>query len=206
MLETVDVSCARGDRVLFSGLTFTLRPGEGLAVMGSNGAGKTSLLRALCGFLPPARGRILWEGQPIGQIRESYATRLLYVGHLNGLKGDLTPAENLRFAARLCGEPCDDAAIEDALETVGLGRHMRALPTRALSQGQQRRAALAPLWFSTRPLWVLDEPLAALDEAGIRLLTHRLQTHLGNGGMAVIATHQEVGLDAGAMRLLKLVG
>jgi heme exporter protein A len=206
MIEMIDLSCARGERLLFSGLGLTLKPGELLTVLGENGSGKTSLLRMLCGLLPPDRGTILWEGKHIGLLRELYAAHLTYIGHLNGLKDDLTPSENLQVSAQLGGDASSEAGLRDALEAVGLPRHAQVLPTRALSQGQKRRVALARLWLSTRRLWILDEPFAALDEAGIGILTKRLRTHVGQGGIVVMATHQEVGLDAGIVRRLRLTG
>ena len=206
MLEAVDLSCARGDRILFSRLTLAIKPHEALVVLGNNGAGKTSLLRMLCGLLPPHHGTIKWEGTDIGTQRERFASLVSYIGHLNGLKGDLTPTENLRTLAQLGGHDSSEPAIDQALGAAGLDHRAMALPTRALSQGQQRRVALARLWLPTRRLWILDEPLAALDEAGTRLLTQRLKEHLSSGGMVVMATHQEVGLDAGAMRQLRLAG
>lgn len=204
MIEAIDLSCTRGERLLFSGLSLTLNPGDLLAVLGENGSGKTSLLRMLCGLLPPARGTIQWEGNDIGQMKEGYAAQITYIGHLNGIKDDLTPAENLQFSARLCGDAASDNLASEALEAVGLTHPIHGLPTRVLSQGQKRRVALARLWLSTRVLWILDEPFAALDDAGTGLLTQRLQRHVGRGGMVVVATHQVVGLVAGSVRQLRL--
>ena len=204
MIEAVDLSCARGERLLFSDLSLTIKPGELLTVLGENGSGKTSLLRMLCGLLPPARGTIRWEGTDIGQMKEEYVARITYIGHLLGIKDDLTAAENLQFSARLSGESSSAVLASEALEAVGLRRPIHSLPTRVLSQGQKRRVALARLWLSARDLWILDEPFAALDDAGIKLLTQRFQRHVERGGMAVVATHQVVGLTAGSLRRLRL--
>jgi len=204
MIEAIDLSCTRGERLLFSGLSLTIKPGELLTVLGENGSGKTSLLRMLCGLLPPARGTIRWEGTDIGQMKEEYFARITYIGHLHGIKDDLTPAENLQFSAQICGDAASAILTSEALEAVGLRRPIHGLPTRVLSQGQKRRVALARLWLSTRDLWILDEPFAALDDAGSRLLTQRFQRHVERGGMAVVATHQVVGLAAGSLRRLRL--
>lgn len=206
MLEAIDLSCTRGERLLFSGLSVIVKPGDLLAVMGENGSGKTSLLRMLCGLLSPERGTIQWEGRDIGQLKEWYSAQVTYIGHLNGIKDDLTPVENLQVSAQLWGETTSAAATCGALEAVGLGRPIHPLPIRVLSQGQKRRVALARLWLSTRVLWVLDEPFAALDDVGARLVTQRLQRHGEKGGIAVVATHHELGLAAGSARHLRLSG
>ncbi len=206
MLQAVAVSCSRGDRRLFSDLSVTVRPGTLLAVAGENGSGKTSLLRILCSLLSPDQGSILWHGQDIRHLKELYCAQLTYVGHLNGIKDDLTAIENLTLSARLAGEESSGARAQEALEAVGLRRSIHLLPTRILSQGQKRRVALARLWLSTRPLWILDEPFTSLDTAATSFVTQRLQSHLGHGGMVVVATHQEVGLTPDAVQRLRLTG
>lgn len=206
MLQAVALSCSRGDRRLFSDITVTVRPGTLLALTGENGSGKTSLLRILCSLLSPDHGAILWQGQDIRQLKELYCAQLTYVGHLNAIKDDLTAVENLTLSARLAGEESSGTRTQEALEAIGLKQSIHSLPTRVLSQGQKRRVALARLWLSTRPLWLLDEPFTSLDAAATRFVTQHLQSHLGHGGMVVVATHQEVGLPADAVQRLRLTG
>jgi len=206
MLEAVALSCTRGERRLFSDIGVTVKPGTLLAVVGENGSGKTSLLRMLCSLLSPEQGTIMWQGQDIRQLKELYCAQLTYIGHLNGIKDDLTPVENLTVSASLAGEKSAGARVQDALEAVGLRRPVHSLPTRVLSQGQKRRVALARLWLSTRPLWLLDEPFTSLDTAATSFVTQRLQSHLHQGGMVVIVTHQEVALPAEAVQRLRLTG
>lgn len=206
MLEVIDLACARGARELFSGLTVTVTPGILFAIVGENGSGKSSLLRMLCGLLPRERGMIRWKGTDIGELNGEFARYLTYLGHLNGIKDDLTPAENLQIAAHLSGDDHSVGSVREALQAVGLSRRTHVLPTRVLSQGQKRRVALARLWLSKRPLWILDEPFAALDEGGITLLTERFKRHLDGGGMAVVATHQDIGLGRESVRHLRLPG
>ena len=206
MLQTVALSCSRGERHLFSDVSLTVMPGTLLAVMGENGSGKTSLLRMLSSLLSPNGGAILWEGKDIRQLKELYCAQLTYIGHLNGIKEDLTPIENLKVAACLTGDESSGAIVQKALEAVGLRQSAHRLPTRVLSQGQKRRVALARLWLSTRPLWLLDEPFTSLDAAATRYLTQRLQSHLSNGGMVVVATHQEVALPTDSVQHLRLTG
>ena len=151
MVQTVALSGSRGERQLFSDVSVTVKPGSLLAVVGENGSGKTSFLRMLCGLLSPDRGVILWQGKEIRQLKELYSAQLTYVGHLNGIKDELTPVENLKVSACLAGDESSGAIVQKALEAVGLGRSVHRLPTRVLSQGQKRRVTLARLWLSTRP-------------------------------------------------------
>lgn len=204
MFQTVALSGSRGERQLFSDVSVTVKPGNLLAVVGENGSGKTSFLRMLCGLLAPDKGAILWQGKDIRQLKELYSAQLTYVGHLNGIKDELTPVENLKLSACLAGDDSSDPIVQNALGAVGLGRSVYRLPTRVLSQGQKRRMALARLWLSTRPLWLLDEPFASLDGAGTNYLTQRMQSHLSQGGMVVVATHQEIVLSTEFVQYLRL--
>ncbi|MBU6433255.1 MAG: cytochrome c biogenesis heme-transporting ATPase CcmA [Nitrospirae bacterium] len=206
MLNVDNVSCLRGERRLITALSFTVQQGRLLAVTGENGSGKTSLLRMLCGLLPPEQGRILWEDQDVRACRERFLASLIYVGHLNSLKDDLTPVENVTISARLAGEEISEGKTCEALEAVGLARVIHRLPTRVLSQGQKRRVSLARLWMSQRPLWILDEPFAALDASATGLLMQQLRSHLHNGGIVIAATHQEIDVGADRLDQLRLAG
>lgn len=206
MLQAVALQCRRGERRLFSDLNVTVERGTVLAVVGENGSGKTSLLRIFSSLLPPDQGTVLWEGQDIHQLKELYAGQLMYVGHLNGIKDDLTPLENVTSALSLAGEPCSTDEAKEALEAIGLKRLIHQLPSKVLSQGQKRRVALARLWLSTRPLWLLDEPFTSLDTTATGVVTQRLHTHLQRGGLAVVVTHQDVALPTEALQRLRLTG
>lgn len=206
MLHADNLSCLRGERRLMTALSFTVQPGRLLAVTGENGSGKTSLLRMLCGLLPAEEGRILWQGEDIRVCKERYLASLLYLGHLNGVKDDLTPLENVTIAARLTGENVSERTTGEALDAVGLARSIHRLPTRVLSQGQKRRVSLARLWLSQRPLWILDEPFAALDAPSTGLLMQQLQVQLSKGGIVIAATHQEIEVGADRLDQLRLAG
>lgn len=196
MLEARDLQATRGDAVLFSALSFSLEPGTLLRVSGANGSGKTTLLRALCGLLAPSAGEIRWRGTPIGTLREEYWRDLLYLGHADGLKPDLTAEENLAVACALGGRAVPIERLRAALAELGLAAHAH-LPVRVYSQGQRRRAALARLAVGAdTPLWVLDEPFAALDAAAVQQVESLLAAHLGRGGMVVLTTHQEARIAA----------
>ncbi len=199
MLEARELEAMRGDVTLVRGVGFSLAPGALLRVTGANGRGKTTLLRALCGlFLPTAR-EVRWKGEDIRALREEYWAQLLYIGHANALKDDLTPEENLGFACALGGLNASSDQLRAALARFGLAGGAR-LPVRALSQGQRRRAALARLAVAEAlPLWILDEPFAALDAAGIGLVQSLAGEHLARGGMVVLTTHQEARIEAAAV-------
>jgi heme exporter protein A len=195
VLQADNLHCERGGRTLFSALSLALRPGEALRIAGANGSGKTSLLRILCGLLPPTQGKVFWNGVEIARLREAYSTELVYLGHAAAVKDDLTPAENLSIACRLAGFSPTDPAIHAALAHFGLGRNDK--PLKKLSQGQRRRAALARLALSeSRPLWLLDEPFSALDAAGVSILNTSIQDYLARGGAVAFTTHQDPGISA----------
>lgn len=201
MLEADNLECVRGDRRLFAGLGFKLAAGELLYLQGKNGSGKTSLLRMLIGLLPPEAGNIRWKGEAINS--DEYRADLCYLGHLNAIKEELTPQENLLAAALLAGEQLSEDDAIDALEQVGLaGRE--DLACKYLSQGQKRRVALARLVKEKRPLWILDEPFVALDVAAVDWLSGIISGHLQRGGLAVMTTHQHVDIAAGNVRELRL--
>ena len=201
MLEVSGLACIRGERLLFRDLSFRVEAGTLLWVSGGNGCGKTSLLRLLCGLARPEAGRICWNGQDIRAEREAYLGDLVYLGHLNALKDDLSAEENLGFAL---GRGRADADITAALSQRGLAACL-GLATRVLSQGQKRRVALSRLALSAeRRLWILDEPFAALDVSAVQTLATAVAAHARAGGMVIFTSHQDVGFDGIEVRQLAL--
>jgi heme exporter protein A len=180
LLELKDIACERGERILYRGLSFAVRPGELVRIAGSNGAGKTTLLRIAAGLMRPTEGDVLWRGVPVRKAAQDYWKELCYIGHRNGVKDDLS-----------------------ALEAVGLAGFFDA-PAGHLSQGQRRRVALARLWLSQDvTLWALDEPFTALDVKGVARLAALVAEHVRAGGAVMLVTHQEVDVPGVAPVLLE---
>ncbi len=203
MLEAENLECMRGDRSLFRHLSFSLQPGALLQLTGPNGSGKTSLLRMISGLLQPAQGQIRWQGNNIRSLGDEYHASLTYVGHRNGLKEELSSIENLRIAAGLTGVAVTREECRNVLGAMGLGDRDN-LPVRLLSEGQKRRAALARLMICGTALWLLDEVFTALDKSAVAVVRNLIEEHLGSGGIAIIATHQELDIRAGSFQRLEL--
>jgi heme exporter protein A len=187
-LSGTDLTCWRGGREVFRGVSFSVASGEGLLLTGRNGAGKSSLLRMIAGLLRIAGGRLEFTG---GAADHEIAEQAHYLGHLDAFKPSLTVRENLAFWTSYlngAGKP------QAALEAVSLGS-LADLPAAYLSAGQKRRLSLARLVAIRRPLWLLDEPTAALDAAAQTMLLDLMRQHLASGGLIVAATHQALDLQ-----------
>ena len=201
MLKAQSITCVRGDRLLFQDLNLQVHPGEACQIQGGNGVGKTTLLRILCGLSLPESGEVFWNAASIREDPGKFQSDLVYIGHSNGIKLDLTPKENLAFALTLhLGTP--DVSIDEALDRVGLSGSQHLL-CRVLSAGQRRRVAIARLYLSRAPLWVLDEPLGAIDAAGVEAIENVIETHLDQGGMTVFTTHQPLRLKQSAIHTVQ---
>ncbi len=177
------LTCQRGQRILFSGLSFETQAGHALIVVGPNGAGKSSLLRIVAGLLGATAGRVRLTG---GDGDVSVREQLHYLGHDDALKGALTVAQNLTFWRDVLGRT--GRGVEAALEDVGLGGLGR-LHAAVLSAGQKRRLAIARLLVTRRPLWILDEPTTALDVTAQTRFAALAREHLAGGGIILAATH-----------------
>ena len=193
----------RGDRRLFRDLDLSLSPGTYVQLTGPNGSGKTSLLRILCRLLEPAEGEIRWEGANIRALGEEYSAAVTYLGHRPGVKDELSALENLTITNALNGVEVDTENAFGALQRMGLAGRER-LPARFLSEGQRRRVALARLLVCNTRLWLLDEVLTSLDKAAVGLVRSLIEEHLNRGGIAIVATHQELELSAGVTKRLEL--
>ena len=203
MLEVLKLGCIRGDRRLFSDLSFSATAGELIELRGPNGSGKTSLLRILCGLSSPAAGQVRWNGKNIRSLAEEYFRDVAYLAHQNAVKDELSALENLCIASGVAGNPLNKAQAQQVLEQIGL-KDRQHLPARVLSAGQRRRLALTRLLTSKATLWILDEVLTSLDDAAVRLSRDFISDHIKNGGMAIVATHQDLNLSVERMQRIQL--
>lgn len=200
MLDASDLTLWRGDRRLFHRLDLCAAAGELVHVAGANGAGKTSLMRVLCGLTFPDEGNVEWRGHPIAGRRPEFHAEMAYVGHRDSLKGDLTASENLVVAVALhAGD--GRGRVAQVLRDAGLN-NLADLPARSLSAGQRRRLSLLRAVLLPALLWLLDEPLANLDAQGRDWVTDLIRAHCEAGGIAVITSHQP--LDIPGARTLTL--
>jgi len=192
-LEVRNLSCSREDRTLFQGLNFQLTAGHAIQIEGPNGSGKTTLLRMLCGLRLPDDGEIYWNGADIAEERAAFLGDLNYIGHAHGVKGELTPLENLRVSQAMSSHT-NNLSLDDALERVGLFG-FEDVPSRTLSAGQRRRVALARLLINPAPLWILDEPFTAIDIQGQKQIEAMITSHVLEGGMAILTSHHPLNLS-----------
>lgn len=196
-----NLSCIREDRVLFEAFNLSISPGDILQIEGPNGAGKTSLMRILAGLSQPYEGDVIFQGESINHQRELFHQHLLYLGHLPGVKDELTAQENLEFNLALHG--LDTNTAESTLTEVNLLGFEDVLASH-LSAGQHRRIALSRLWQSQAKIWILDEPFTAIDKLGVAKLEQLFLQHADNGGCVILTTHQELTLPTERVKKVSL--
>ena len=194
MLEARALTCIRGERQLFQNLNLTVTAGDCLHVRGENGVGKTSLLRLLTGLSKPEAGEILWNHQSISKNPSIYHRELLFLGHRDALKEDLTALENLQLYAVLDDIHLSGDRALAALWRFGL-RGRENLPVSCLSAGQKRRVLMARMLTRQAKLWILDEPFNALDIHAVQDLQGLITEHVEQGGLVILTSHQEVNLS-----------
>lgn len=188
LLSVRHLACERGYRPLFDQLSFTLSRGQLLRIAGGNGSGKSTLLKVLAGLSSDYSGDILWQGEPVSQVRDQYQAGLCYLGHAKAVKQRLTVQENLNWFRALY--PCEDAATvqDDVLKQLRLYRFRDQLCGQ-LSAGQQQRVALARLLISKASVWILDEPFTAIDKDGVLEFEQIIQDRVAAGTAVILTTH-----------------
>lgn len=204
-LQVEALSVRRGEEMLFQGFDCSVQAGQMVWLRGSNGSGKTSLLRVLAGLATPDSGRVTWNGEPVRSCPQ-FRSQLVYMGHTNALKDDLTAMEALQFLGALQARAWSRPRLEAAMRRMGV-HHRRRLPVRSLSQGQRRRLSLCRLALEERAgFWVLDEPLDALDAAGVQLVQELLCDNVRRGGTVLFTSHIPMQADGLGLTELHLPG
>ena len=188
--------------MLFEDLSFDVDGHAALQIRGANGTGKTTLLRAVCGLTRPVEGRIRWRSAPVDDDPQRFRADLVYVGHTDGIKLELTPRENLECSRALLTHPTEEP-VAAILERVGL-RGFEDITARRLSAGQRRRVSLARLVLGQARLWLLDEPFTALDRRSTEVVLCLLESHLRSGGALLFSSHQEMDIAGGPVQRLEL--
>jgi heme exporter protein A len=200
-LEARQITCVRGDRTLFSGLDLQLFAGQCLHVRGENGVGKTSLLRLLTGLASPESGEVLWCGHPIKKQASEFHSKLLFLGHRDALKEDLSAIENLRMYAAIDGIALSEQDTFACLWRFGL-KGREDLPVNCLSAGQKKRVLMARMLTRRAQVWILDEPFNALDTHAVGELQDLIVEHLESNGLVVLTSHQSLAISG--LRVLDL--
>lgn len=191
LLSASNLTCIREERLLFDQLMIEINAGDIVQIEGPNGSGKTSLLRILAGLSQPFEGDVFYKNQLITDSREEFHQNLLYLGHLPGVKGEMTAQENLNFNLTLHGLHINSNEIEDTLSRVNLTGFEDSLASH-LSAGQHRRISLARLYNATADIWILDEPFTAIDKQGVQSLEQLFKAHIKQGGCVILTTHQDL--------------
>ncbi|MBP6533606.1 MAG: heme ABC exporter ATP-binding protein CcmA [Arenimonas sp.] len=185
LIQAIELCFSRNEERIFGPLDFHVHAGEALLVRGDNGAGKTTLLRVLAGLLVPESGQVLLNGEAFSHA--AFVECAAYLGHKHGHKAELTVLQNLRFSAQLRGLG-EDSILEQLIAECGLAGYEDTVAGK-LSTGQNKRLSLARLKAQGSRLWLMDEPYANLDLAGIAWVNGLVQTHVANGGGALISSH-----------------
>ncbi|MEH6503514.1 MAG: heme exporter protein A [Cycloclasticus sp.] len=196
-----NLNCWRGKQALFEKLSFTLEPKKLLLVEGSNGCGKTTLLKIIAGLRQPNGGGVRWKQKQLNEVFDDYKTQLKWLGHNNALNRNLSVRENLSVVLKLSSSR--DADIETAIQKFGLSSQQHTL-VKQLSAGMKRRLAIARLIIGRSSVWILDEPQTSLDKAGIKLFESMTTDFLDQGGMVVMASHQPLSIQNEYIQRLSL--
>jgi heme exporter protein A len=201
VLEARALTCIRGERELFSGLDLQVLAGQCLHVRGENGVGKTSLLRLLTGLTSPESGEVLWSDHSIKKEASEYHGKLLFLGHRDALKEDLSAIENLRLYAAIDGITLSEQDAFASLWRFGL-KGREDLPVNCLSAGQKKRVLMARMLTRRAQVWILDEPFNALDTHAVQELQDLIAEHLESNGLVVLTSHQPLSIPG--LRVLDL--
>ena len=188
--EIKNISCIRGNKLLFKNLNFKLNNNQLLVIKGANGSGKTTLLKILSGLLNPISGSIIVNKRNINLSKDEYFKQFEYIGHENAIKSALTVRENLNFYLKI-KKSLDKKNFEKAIKIFNL-KNLLDIKIENLSSGEKRRVSLSRLILSNSKMWFLDEPTNGLDKKNALIFFKILKQHLNSNGLAIIASHDEI--------------
>ena len=188
--EIKNISCIRGNKLLFKNLNFKLNNKELLVIKGANGSGKTTLLKILSGLLKPISGSIIINKKKINIYKDEHFKHFEYVGHENAIKNALTVKENLNFYLKI-KKNLTKRNFEKAIKAFNL-KNLLDIKIENLSSGEKRRVSLSRLILSNSKIWFLDEPTNGLDKINTLNFFKILRKHLQLNGLAVIASHDDI--------------
>lgn len=189
-----DLTCLRGERLVFGGVSFAAQSGDAIMLRGRNGAGKSSLLRVMAGLLSPRSGQICWDDENIADDRIAHQARLQYLGHQDAVKPVLSVRDNLRLWGQLRGIKNLEQEIDTALDVLDI-HHLSRVSGRYLSSGQKRRTALARILIGQSDLWLLDEPTVGLDRESCGEVSRMIADFRSSGGIVIYSTHIDLEVD-----------
>ena len=188
--EIKNISCIRGQKLLFKNLNFKLNNKNLLVIKGPNGSGKTTLLKILSGLLKPISGSIIVNKKNINISKDEYFKYFEYIGHENAIKSALTVRENLNFYLRI-KKNLTKKNFKKAIKVFNL-KNLLDIKIENLSSGEKRRVSLSRLILSNSKIWFLDEPTSGLDKINTLNFFKILKKHLQLNGLAVIASHDDI--------------
>ena len=188
--EIKNISCIRGNKLLFKNLNFKLNNNQLLVIKGANGSGKTTLLKILSGLLNPISGSIIVNKKNINLLKDEYFKQFEYIGHEKAIKIALTFRVNLNFYIKN-KKSLYKKNYEKAIKIFNL-KNLLDIKIENLSSGEKRRVSLSRLILSNSKMWFLDEPTNGLDKKNALIFFKILKQHLNSNGLAIIASHDEI--------------
>ena len=193
MLKVDNLSCQRSNDLVFKNLSFEVSKGTNTEIIGSNGSGKTSLLKCILGLIEKSEGKISWKQKPIEETREYFLKSCFYQGHQLALKNNFTVVENLRFSHSVFNS--NEEKIMASLKEVGLLEY-RERASSDLSMGQLKRLAIAKWLLDEHELYLIDEPFASLDQEGTLLVSSIIKKLNSKGCSFLFTSHTSSNIDS----------
>ena len=194
-LDIEEISCQRGDKIVFCGISAQLASSEILTIRGKNGSGKSSLLRTIAGFIKPIKGKIIFNRENIYEDIESFREEIIYISHKDPVKKFLSIKENLKLWSTFYNNDQPKHGIDNAIDKFHL-KKLENLPANVLSAGQVRRLNLSRLAITNRRIWLLDEPMNSLDKESNFLLSSFAKEHIEKNGIIIVASHGNFNLPS----------